>query len=173
MKRLPSYDKVLQDFEKQYLLLLNEYLSKMHETFHVDKGLEASHIELVNTIRQDCMLMCSSNLEKLTFDDRAEEQVIKEILEYNFEIEDVKYMKEVEKLDLYPFLNLLEENCIKRTEPLWFQFGINEMMANGRTYPGTIGSKRTQFCRYCGEVIYVSMNDNSHASKHRGKTKLD
>jgi hypothetical protein len=52
MERLPSYDKVLQDLEKQYLLLMTKYLSKLHDAFHKDKGLEASHVELVNKIKQ-------------------------------------------------------------------------------------------------------------------------
>lgn len=171
MKRLPSYDKVLQDLEKQYLLLMTRYLSKMHEAFHEDKGSEASHAELVNTIRQDCMSMCSNNLDRLTFDDRTEEQVIQKILDYNFDMKDIHHMKDVEQLDLYPLLNWLDENCIKRTDPDWFQFCIHEMIANGRANPGKIGSKRTQFCKFCGEEIYVSMSHNSNTSKHIKRDK--
>lgn len=168
MKRLPSYDMVLQDLEKQYLLLMTKYLSKMHEAFHKDKGVEASHAELVNAIRQDCLLMCSNNLARLTFDDRTEEQIIKEILEYNFDTEDVKHMKEVEDVDLYPILNQLNEYCLKRTNPQWFSFGIHELLQNGKVDRGPRGSKRLQFCRWCGEGIYLS-SDHVELKHHSFK----
>ena len=171
MNRLPSYDKILQDLENQYLVLMTKYLSNLHDAFHKDKGLEASHVELVNRIKQDCTLMCSNILARLTFDDRTEEEVIKEILEYNFDIQDVKHMKEVEQIDLYPFVNWLNEHCIKRSEPQWFQFGIHELIANGKANPGTIGSKRTQFCKFCGEEIYASMDHAVHAAKHKRRLK--
>lgn len=171
LKRLPSYDEVLQELEKQYLVLMTKYLSRLHDAFHKDKGLEASHAELVNKIKQDCILMCSNNLARLVFDDRTEEEVIKEILEYNFDMGDIKHMREVEQIDLYPFVNWLNDNCVKRTEPQWFQFGIHELIANGKANPGTIGSKRSQFCKYCGEEIYVSMDHDAHASKHTKRFK--
>jgi hypothetical protein len=127
-------------------------------------------VELINKIKQDCLLMCSNNLARLTFDDRTEEQVIKEILEYNFDETDIKHMKDVERIDLYPLLNWLDENCIKRKESQWFQFGIHDLIASGKANPGTIGSKRTQFCKFCGEEIYISMDHIAHASKHTKRT---
>jgi hypothetical protein len=145
---------------------MTEYLSKLHGAFHEDIGLEASHVELVSKIKHYCILMCSNTLARLTFDDRAEEQVIQEILEYNYDEKDIKHMREVEHTDLYPLLNWLDKNCIKRTEPQWFDFGIHDLIANGKANPGTIGSKRTQFCKFCGEEIYASMGSNAHASKH-------
>jgi hypothetical protein len=171
IKRLPSYDNVLEELEKQYLALMTKYLSKMHDAFHKDKGLETSHAELVNKIKQDCVLMCSTNLARLTFDDRTEEEVIKEILEYNFDETDIKHMREVERIDLYPFLNWLDENCIKRTESQWYQFDIHELIANGQINPGTIGSMRTQFCKFCGKEIYMPTGHDAHTSKHVKRTK--
>jgi hypothetical protein len=165
LKEGAKYDKVLQDLEKQYLMLMTKYLSKLHDAYHKDKGLDASHAELVKKIRQDCVLMSSNTFARLTFDDRSEEEVIKEILEYNFDETDIKHMKEVERIDLYPFLNWLDDNCIKRTEPEWFQFGIHDLIANGKANPGTIGSKRTQFCKFCGEGIYLSLGHDAHTSK--------
>jgi hypothetical protein len=170
--KLPtSYERVLQEIEKQYLELMTEFLPKLHDAFHKDKGLEASHAELVNKIRQDCVLMCSNDLARLAFDDRTEEQVIKEILEYNFDETDIKHMREVERIDLYPFLDWLDENCIKRTEPQWFQFGIHDLIVNGKANPGTVGSKRTQFCKLCGEEIYLSMGHDEHKPKHAKAVK--
>jgi len=171
VERLPSYDKILQDLEKQYLQLMTKHLSKLHDAFHKDKGLDASHVELINKIKQDCVLMSSNILARLTFDDRPEEEIVKEILEYNFDMEDIKHMKEVEHIDLYPLLHWLEENCVKRTGSEWFQFGIHELIANGKANPGTTGSKRTQFCMYCGEEIYAPMDHNAHAPKHKKITK--
>jgi hypothetical protein len=168
--KLPtSYERVLQEIEKQYLELMTEFLPKLHDAFHKDKGLEASHAELVNKIRQDCVLMCSNDLARLAFDDRTEEQVIKEILEYNFDMTDIKHMKEVEGVDLYPIVNQLNEYCIRRTDPRWFQFGIHELMQNGKVNPGTVGSKRTQFCIWCGEAVYLGQD--THASRHTKRHK--
>jgi hypothetical protein len=168
MKRSPSYDKILQDLEKQYLLLITNYLPNMHHAFHDDKGLEASHVELVNTIRKDCMLMCSNNLARLTFDDRTEDQVIKEILEYNFDMEDVKHMKDEENIDLYPIVDQLNEHCLKRTDPAWSRFGIHELIQTGKVDPGSRGSKRTQFCSWCGEAILLS---SDHVGSHHSSKK--
>jgi hypothetical protein len=168
MKRPPSYDKVLQDLEKQYLLLMTKYLPKMHDAFHEDKGMEASHVELVNAIRKDCMLICSNNLSKLSFDDRTQDQVIKEILEYNFDMEDVKHMKDDENIDLYAILNQLDEYCIKRTDPAWFNFGIHELIQTGKVDPGSRGSKRTQFCKWRGEALLLS---SGHIGSHHSSEK--
>jgi hypothetical protein len=144
--RQASYDKVLQELDKQYLALMTKFLSKLHDAYHKDKGLDASRI------RQDCVSMSSNTFARLTLDDRSEEEVIKEILQYNFDETDIKHIKQVERLDLYPFLNWLDENCIKKTEPEWFQYGIHDLIATGKANPGTIGSKRTQFCRFCGDI---------------------
>lgn len=173
MKEIPSYDKVLQELEKQYLVLMTKYLSKLHDAFHKDRGSEASHIELVNRIKQDCILMCSNSLARLTFDDRTEEEVIKEILEYNFDETDIKHMREVERIDLYPILYLLEKYCIKRSSPEWFQFGVHELMQSGKVDPGTVGVNRPQFCIYCGEEIFLPLGLNTHTSKHTKGTRIE
>jgi hypothetical protein len=147
---------------------MTEYLPKMHQAFHEDKGLEASHVELVNAIRQDCLLMSSNNLARLTFDDRTEEQIIKEILEYNFDAEDVKHMKDVENIDLYPIVDQLNEHCLKRSNPEWFGFGIHELLQTGKADLGSRGSKRTQFCKWCGEAILLS---SGHIGSHHSSKK--
>ena len=162
-----KYAEVLQELEKEYLILMTKYLSKLHGAFHEDKGLEASHEDLVNRIKKDGVSMCSTIFARLTFDDRSEDEVEREIMEYNYDTEDIKHMKEIEQIDLYPFVNWLNENCIKRTESKWFQLGIHKLIANGTANPGAIGSKRTQFCRFCGEEIYLLMDHNAHASKHK------
>jgi hypothetical protein len=169
-KRPWNYDKVLQDLEKQFLLLMTEYLPRIHEAFLEDKGMKASHVDLINTIRKDCMLICSNNLEKLTFDGRTEDQVIKEILEYNFDPEDVKHMKDGENIDLYPIVDQLNEHCLKRTDPAWFRLGIHELIQNGKVDLGSRGSKRTQFCRWCGEGILLS---SGHIRTHHSSKKDD
>jgi hypothetical protein len=168
LKRPIKYDRVIQELEKDYLILMTKYLSKLHDAFHEDNGSEASHEDLVNKIKQDGMSMCS-NLARIAFDDRTEEQVIEEILGYNYDMADVKHMRELEGLNLYPIVNQLNEYCIKRTDPEWFQFGIHELIQNGKVNPGTVGSKRTQFCKYCGEAVYLGQD--THASRHTKREK--
>jgi hypothetical protein len=115
--------------------------------------------------------MCSTNLARIAFDDRTEEQVIEEILQYNYDMADIKHMKEVEGLNLYPIVNQLNEFCMKRTEPAWFQSGIHDLIQSGKVDPGTVGINRPQFCSYCDEEVYLSTDHNTHASKHVKRSK--
>jgi hypothetical protein len=123
------------------------------------------------------MSLSFNNLGRIAFDNRSEEEVIKEILEYNYDMADINYdmadikhMKEVERLDLYPIINQLNENCLKRTDPEWFSFGIHELLQNGKVDLGRRGSKRIQFCKWCGEGIHIS-SDHSR-SKHRSSKEI-
>jgi len=59
------------------------------------------------------MSIFSNNLERIAFDERSEEEVINEILEYNYDMADIKHMKEVEGIDLFSHVNSLNENCLK------------------------------------------------------------
>jgi hypothetical protein len=169
MLKQTKYAEVLQELEQEYLIVMTKYLSRLHDAFHEDNGFEASHEELVNKIKQDGISMCSNNLARIAFDDRTEEQVIEEILQYNFDMKDIQHMTEVEQIDLYPIVNQLNEYCIKRTDPEWFQFGIHELIQNGKVNPGTVGSKRTQFCKWCGEAVYLGQD--VHASRHTKRHK--
>jgi hypothetical protein len=171
LKKETKYDQVLQRLKKEYAILMIKYLSKLHDAYHEDNGLQVSHEDIVKRIKLDCMSICSEKLGSIAYDDRTEEQVIEEILQYNYDMADIQHMREVEKIDLYPLVNWLNENCVKRTEPQWFQFGIHELIANGKANPGTIGSRRTQFCKFCGEEIYVSMDHAAYASKHKRRLK--
>jgi hypothetical protein len=150
------YDKVLQELKNDFDVLMGNYLQRLHNAFHEDYGLKHSHTDIVNKIKQDCMSICSSKLGRIAFDERSEEEVIKEILEYNYDMADIKHMKEVEGIDLFSHLASLNENCLKRTDPEWFQFGIHALLQSGKVNPGSRGSKRTQFCKCCGEQIYIS-----------------
>jgi hypothetical protein len=165
MKKGIKYDRVLEELENDYLLLMTKYLSKLHSAFHEDNGLDVSHKDLVNKIKQDCISICSRNLGRIAFDDRSEDEVIREILEYNYDFADIKHMKEVERQNLYPIVNQLNETCLKRTDPDWFSFGIHELLQNGKVDPGPIGSKRIQFCKWCGEGIHLP--SEHRGSKHR------
>jgi hypothetical protein len=80
-------------------------------------------------------------------------------------------MKEVEGIDLYPIINQLNENCLKRTDPEWFSFGVHELLQNGKVDLGPIGSNRIQFCKWCGEGIRLT-SDHSK-SKHRSPQQGD
>ena len=171
MKKETKYDEVIQRLKKEYAVLMSKYLSKLHNAYHEDYGLQTSHNDIVERIKLDCMSICSEKLGCIAFDDRTEEEVIKEILEYNYDEADLKHMKEVEGLDLYPILNLLEKYCIKRSSPAWFQFGIHELIQNGNVDPGTVGVNRPQFCLYCGEGIILSVGLNAHTSKHTRRPK--
>ena len=65
-------------------------------------------------------------------------------------------MIKVEGINLFSHLQMLNQNCIKRGDPEWALVGIPEMLQNGKVNPGSVGSKRTQFCKCCGEPIYIS-----------------
>jgi hypothetical protein len=150
-------------------MFMCKYLQKLHIIFHEDYGLKHSPTDIVNKIKRDCISVFSNKLESIAFYDRTQGQVIEEILQYNYDMEDIQHMTEVEQIELYPFLNWLNENCVKRTEPQWSQFGIHELIANGKANPGTIGVKRTQFCKYCGEA--VNLGQDVHASSHAKRLK--
>jgi hypothetical protein len=155
MKENP-YDMVLQELKSEFDVLMCNYLQKLHTGYHDVYGQKGSHDDFINKIKRDCMSIFSDKLGRIRFDDRTEEEVIKEILEYNYDQEDIKHMKEIEKIDLYSQLHSLNKNCIKRSDPEWFQYGIHEMLQKGKVIPGSVGSKRTQFCKCCGEQIYIS-----------------
>jgi len=151
-----KYDKVLQELKDEFDTLMGSYLQRLHNAFHEDYGLKLSHEDFVKKIKQDCMSIFSNKLGRIAFDNRSEEEVINEILAYNYDEKDIKHMKEIEKIDLYSHLHSLEENCVKRSDPKWYQYGIHELLQNGKVDLGPIGSKRTQFCKCCGEQIYIS-----------------
>jgi hypothetical protein len=152
-----KYDKILQELKSDYSALLDKYLPKLHQACHEDISLKVlSHMEIVKKIRQDCINICSEASERITLAGEGEEDVIKEILEYNYDMADIKYMKEVEKVNLFLLLQELNKNFVKRTDPEWFVFGIHDRLLNGKADLGQIGSKRTQFCKCCGKEVYLS-----------------
>jgi hypothetical protein len=150
-----KYEKVLQGLKNEFGVLKDNYLQKLHSALHEDEGLTLSHTDIVSKIEQDCISIFS-NPGRIAFDERNEESVIKEILEYNYDMADIKHMKEVEGINLFSHLHSLNEGCIKRTDPEWFQFGIDELLREGKVDLGPLGAKRTQFCKCCGEQIYIS-----------------
>jgi hypothetical protein len=152
-----NYDKILQELKSDYGALLNKHLPKLHQACHEDISLKMlSHMEIVKKIQQDCIKVCSEAAEGITFAGEGEEEVIKELLEYNYDMADIKYMKEVEKINLFSHLQTANKNFVKRTDPEWFVFGIHERLQNGKVDLGPIGSKRTQFCKCCGKEVYIS-----------------
>ena len=169
LKKAIKYDRVLRGLKGQFDALMGNYLQILHEAYHEDYGLKQSHTDIVNRIKHDCMSIFHNKLESIAFDDRTEGEVIEEILQYNYDMKDIQHMTEVERVDLYTFVNQLNEFCIKRTDPEWFQFGIHELIQNGKVNPGTVGSKRTQFCKWCGEAIYLGQD--VHASRHTKRHK--
>ena len=144
-----KYDKVLQELESEFSTLMNDYLQKLHIAFHKDNNLSLSHNDFVDRVRKDCMSIFSNTRGRIALDDRSKEEVTKEILEYNYDMTDVKQMKEIEKVDLFSHLASLSENCLKRSDTGWFTFGIHELIQNGKVDLGPRGSKRTQFCKCC------------------------
>lgn len=82
---------------------------------------------------------------------------LSEILEYNSDKADIEHMIEKEGINFFLHLQMLNKQCIKRADPEWSQFGISELLQNGKVNSGPIGSKRTQFCKCCGEQIYICM----------------
>lgn len=67
---------------------------------------------------------------------------------------DIRNTKEEEVLFLH--LESLNENCIKRTYPEWFQFNIYELLHGGKVDVEPIGNNCSQFCKCCGEQVYIS-----------------
>jgi hypothetical protein len=169
LKKVIEYDRVLQELEDEYLIIMTKYLSKLHNAFHADNGLGVSHKDIVNKIKQDCISICLNTLGRIAFDDRSEEEVIKEILEYNYAVADIKHITEVDRLDIYSIADQLNDYCLKRSAPEWFSFGIHELIQNGKVDLGPRGSKRIQFCKLCGEGIYLS--SDHIGSKHRSSKK--
>src|SRR5215207_783258 len=90
-----KYDKVLQELESEFGMLMGNYLQKLHNAFHENYGLKDSHTDIIDKIKHDCMSIFSIKLGRISFDERSEEEVIEEILKYNFDMKDIKYMKEV------------------------------------------------------------------------------
>jgi hypothetical protein len=151
------YNAVLLELSEECGNLMGKYAPKLHKASHDDnKGIELSHVEMVKKIQQDCIHICTDNAMKITFSGAGEEEVIEEILEYNYDEADIEHMIKVEKINLFSHLSTLNENCIKRTDPEWFEFGIHELLQNRKVNPGSLGSKRTQFCKCCGDQIYIS-----------------
>ena len=150
-----SYDKALRKLKSEFGTLMNKYLKELHVAFHEDNDLDLSHNESFKKARNDCISIFSNNIGRITFDDRSEEEVIKEILEYNFDMTDIKHMKDVKEIDLFSHLGSLNRNCIIRTDPEWFQFSIHELQQEGKVDLKPIGSGHTQFCKCCGEQIYI------------------
>jgi len=151
------YNAILPELSKECEKLMGKYAPILHSACHADnKGIKLSHVELVRRIQQDCIQICTDHAMKITFRGAGEEELIGEVLEYNYDEADVEHMIKVEKISLFSHLRILNKNCIKRTDPEWFQFGIHELLQNGKVNPGPLGSKRTQFCKCCGDQIYVS-----------------
>lgn len=69
-----------------------------------------SHLEVVEKIRQDCIDACSHIVGRITFDGEGEEEVVKGILEYNYDMEDIKHMQKIEKVNLFLHLQQLKEH---------------------------------------------------------------
>src|ERR671920_985770 len=159
------YEKALRGLEGEFVTLMERYLQKLHNALHEDNGLNLSHNDFVDKVRQDCMSIFSNNLGRIALDERSEEEVTKEILEYNYDQEDIQYMKEIENIDLYSHLHTLERDCLKCSDTGWFTFGIYELIQNGKVDMGPKGSMRTQFCQCCGEEIYISYGSDQLQSR--------
>jgi hypothetical protein len=50
------YDKVLQEFKGEFDVLMRNYLQKLYNAFHEDKGIKYSHTDIVDKIKQDCQI---------------------------------------------------------------------------------------------------------------------
>jgi hypothetical protein len=146
-KEQRKYEQVLQELKNECNILMDKYAPKLHTASHEDNiGIELSHLKMVRKIRQDCIRVYDEAVHKITFSGKGEDEVIEEILEYNYDKADVDHMIKVENTDLFSHLQSLNENCIKRTDPEWYMLGIHELLQSGKANPGPVGSKRTQFC---------------------------
>jgi hypothetical protein len=161
-----KYDVTLRKLMSEIEVLVQKYLPELHNTCPKNRGPELSHKDLIDKLKQDIMDICSGILE-LLFDERNEEEIDNEILEYNYNLTDIMYMKQVENIDLYAHINNLNKYCIKRTDTAWSQFGIDDILHNGKVDLGPMGSKRTQFCKCCREPIFLMSNLVYHSNQRK------
>ena len=155
-KKQSKYEQVLTELTNECDMLMHKYAPKLHTASHEDNiGIELSHMELVRKIQQDCIHVYNEAVHEITFSSKGEE-VIEEILEYNYDKADIDHMIKVENTNVFSHLQSLSKYCIKRTDPEWYMFDIHELLQSGKVNPGPVGSKRTQFCKCCGEQIYIS-----------------
>jgi hypothetical protein len=153
------YEKTLQELKDEYEELTTKYTPRLHKAYHEDRpGIEFSHMEMVKKFQEDCNRICTEATYGITFSGEGEDEVIAEILEYNYDERDIEHMIKVEGINLFKHLQTLNRDCIKRTDPEWALFDIPELFQNGKVNPGPVGSMRTQFCKCCGEQIYISTN---------------
>ena len=157
MKENVRYEKTLQELKEECEELMAKCAPELHKAFHEDQtGIEFSHMEMVKKIQEDCLRAYTEATYGITFRGEGEEEVIAEILEYNYDETDIEHMIKVEGINLFSHLQTLNRNCIKRADPEWSQFDIPELLRNGKVNPGPVGNKRTQFCKCCGDQIYIS-----------------
>lgn len=156
-KENTRYEKILHELKEECGELMAKHASKLHKASHEDHtGTEISHMKLVKKIQEDCNRVCTEATNGITFSGKGEEEVIAEILEYNYDETDIQHMIKVEGINLFSHLQTLNKNCAKRADPEWSLFGIPELLQDGKVDPGPVGSKRTQFCKCCGKQIYIS-----------------
>ncbi|MGB7632994.1 MAG: hypothetical protein WBL68_04665 [Nitrososphaeraceae archaeon] len=157
MNEKTRYDQVLQKLRRECGMLIQKYSAKLHKASHEDQPDEKlSHMYVVIKMQEDCSRVCTEATHGITFSGDDEEEVIAEILEYNYDERDIEHMIKVEGTNLFSHLQMLNQNCIKRSDPEWSQFDIPQLLQNRKVNPGPVGGKRTQFCKNCGEQIYVS-----------------
>jgi hypothetical protein len=134
-----KYNAILLELSKECEQLMKKYAPILHSAYHADnKGVKLSHVDLVREIQQDCIRICTDHAMKITFRGAGEEELIGEILDYNYDEADVEHMIKVEKISLFSHLRTLNKS------------------QNGKVNPGPLGSRRTQFCKCCGDQIYIS-----------------
>ena len=157
MNEKSRYDEVLQELGRECGKLMAKYAPKLHKASHEDHPDKIlSHMNMVRKIQEDCSRVYTEAAHGITFSGKGEEEVIEEILEYNYDERDIEHMIKVENINLFSHLQMLNRNCIKRADPEWSQFEIPELLRSGKVNPGPVGGKRTQFCKCCGEQIYIS-----------------
>lgn len=111
---------------------------------------------MVRKMQEDCSRVFTEATYGIIFIGDDGEEVIVEIPEYNYDERDIEHMIKEEGINLFSHLQALNRDCIKRSDPEWSQFGIPELLQNGKFNHGALGSKRIQFCKDCGEQIYIS-----------------
>lgn len=151
-----KYEMILQKLSEECGVIFERFVPELHRASHEDHGsTELSHLQLVRKIQKDCIHLCAELAHRITFDGTRDQDVISEILEYNYDKADIEHMIRVENMNLFSHLQQVNKDCVKRSDPEWSEFGISERLQNGKANSGPIGSKRTQFCKFCGEQIYI------------------
>lgn len=95
------------------------YRKSFHSGYAVQPDASVLYVSNKSALLNCCTIpdsrVCTEATHGITFSGDDEEEVIAEILEYNYDERDIEHMIKVEGTNLFSHLQMLNQNCIKRT----------------------------------------------------------